>query len=125
MESSPRREQHEKEASHSHAALPGDDETEFASEASPAYVTVEKESHANAFRGVEKERQADSSGTAGWFSLMLAIFSLFIWPAILGPSAVLFGFISYVQGSRALGIWSIVLGAISFLAYMVLVPMYG
>lgn len=72
----------------------------------------------------EPDKTEQGGVAVGWFSLALAIASLFVWPALLGPAAVLFGFISWMQGSRALGIWSIVLGIISFIAYLALVPLY-
>ena len=93
-----------------------------------------------AYRGAERNEPAkpaaesdarddqgagEQGGVAvGWFALALAIASLFVWPALLGPAAVLFGFVSWMQGSRALGIWSIVLGIISFIAYLALAPLY-
>lgn len=54
--------------------------------------------------------------TTGWIALALAFLSLFVWPAILGPIAVVAGIVAWMRGSRALGIGSIVLGLISFLA---------
>ena len=53
--------------------------------------------------------------TTGWIALTLAFLSLFVWPAILGPIAVVAGIVAWMRGSRALGIGSIVLGLISFL----------
>ncbi|WP_166243759.1 hypothetical protein [Paenibacillus turpanensis] len=54
----------------------------------------------------------------GWLALVLAIASLFVWPSVLGPSAIVVGFISYVRGTRALGVWSMVLGLISFVTFL-------
>jgi hypothetical protein len=61
----------------------------------------------------------------GWIALVLAIASLFVWPVVLGPAGALLGLAAWSQGSRGLGVWSIVLGVISFLSYLVLVPLYS
>jgi hypothetical protein len=79
----------------------------------------------NEFRDVDTVTEKRSAGYVGWVAIMLAVASLFVWPAVLGPAAILLGFISWVQGSRALGIWSVVLGVISFIAYIALVPLYS
>lgn len=65
------------------------------------------------------------NATWGWAGLILAIASLFVWPVLLGPGAAVIGFVALTQGHRALGIWSIVIGLISFMAYIVLVPLYA
>ena len=57
--------------------------------------------------------------------LFLAIASLFVWSAVLGPAAVVLGFIAWARGSRTLGLWSIAIGVVSFFAYFVLVPFYS
>jgi hypothetical protein len=62
--------------------------------------------------------------TWGWVALIMAIASLFIWPAVLGPAAAVIGFVAMMRGNRALGIWSIVIGLIAFVAYIALVPYY-
>ncbi len=63
--------------------------------------------------------------TTGWIALTLAFLSLFVWPAILGPIAVVAGIVAWMRGSRALGIGSIVLGLISFLVSLFLLPLYA
>ncbi len=63
--------------------------------------------------------------TTGWIALALAFLSLFVWPAILGPIAVVAGIVAWMRGSRALGIGSIVLGLISFLVSLFLLPLYA
>lgn len=62
--------------------------------------------------------------TLGWIGLILAIASLFFLPAVLGPVAAVVGFVAYVRGSRALGVWSVALGMLALLAYLFLVPYY-
>lgn len=74
---------------------------------------------------VEPETAVTQNAAMGWLALTLAIASLFFWPAILGPSAAIIGFFALTRGNRALGIWSIVIGLISFMAYIVLVPLYA
>ncbi len=111
-------------------------ETEFAAEVAPAPPV--KDQHLNEPEDNRPEETArrelpedargeaaeDTDGTIGWFAFILAIASLFIWPAVLGPAGAIFGFVAYRQGNRAFGIWSIVIGLISFLAYTVFVPLY-
>lgn len=73
---------------------------------------------------VEADAQdVGANTTLGIVSLVFALASWFIYPLILGPAAAVFGFIAWYQGSRTLGGWSIALGVIAFLAYMVL-PLY-
>jgi hypothetical protein len=61
----------------------------------------------------------------GYTALLIAILSLFIWPAFLGPAAAILGVMAYMGGSRALGTWSFVLGLLSFAAYFLLIPYYS
>ncbi|MDF2725014.1 MAG: hypothetical protein K0Q59_4689, partial [Paenibacillus sp.] len=62
--------------------------------------------------------------TFGWIGLVLAIASLFIYPVAMGFAAVIMGLVAFVQGSRALGSWSVIIGGIALLAYYVIVPYY-
>ena len=61
----------------------------------------------------------------GWVALVISVISLFLWPVIMGPAGAITGFIAMSQGQRTLGIWAIVMGLISFLAYFFLVPYYS
>lgn len=74
---------------------------------------------------IEPETAVTQNAAMGWLALTLAIASLFFWPAILGPGAAIIGFFALTRGNRALGIWSIVIGLISFMAFIVLVPLYA
>lgn len=78
------------------------------------------------FRGMEEkvsQRQSAARGdTAGWISLLLAVASLFFWPALLGPAAVIAGAASFFAGSRALGAWAVGLGLLSLVGYFFWVP---
>jgi hypothetical protein len=78
------------------------------------------------FRTADEQNQTKtrSVGALGWTAIIAAFISLFVWPYVLGPAAAVLGFVAYFQGSRTLGIWSIVLGALSMLSYWVLVPLY-
>jgi len=68
---------------------------------------------------------AGSAGQAtGWAAIILAALSWLIWPAILGITAAVTGFIAYRQGSRALGSWAIAGGLIAAAVYLILVPLY-
>lgn len=106
---------------------------EFAAEAAPMAPAAQRpliqpeddRPSVREFRAVETEEEGRSAGYVGWIAIVLAVASLFVWPAVLGPAAILLGFISWVQGSRALGIWSVALGVISFIAYIALVPLYS
>lgn len=74
----------------------------------------------------KRDSEVNTGGqTSGWIGIALAIASMFIWPAILAPSAAVLGFIAWSQGSRALGVWSIVLGIISFVAFLAIAPLYS
>jgi len=61
----------------------------------------------------------------GWFGLVLAVISLFIWPAVFGTIAAIIGVVAYVRGSKGLGAWTIGIGLVSLLAYFFLVPYYA
>lgn len=75
--------------------------------------------HAEEGAGVEA-----GGATIGWIGLVLAIASLFIFPALLGTAGIVLGIIAYVQGSRSLGAWSVIIGGIALLSFVVLVPYY-
>lgn len=96
---------------------------EFAAEvAEPRQTNDDKEDARSPF---ERDRAGENNRTFGGIALTIAILSLFVWPSLLGPSAVVLGFLAWNRGSRALGIWSVVIGLISFLAFVFLTPMLG
>lgn len=76
-------------------------------------------------RGDLQEDAPEGNKTFGWVSIILAIASLFYWPAVLGPVAAVFGVIAYIRGNRALGAWSVALGLLALLAFLFLVPYYS
>jgi hypothetical protein len=61
----------------------------------------------------------------GAASLTLAILAMFVYPTLFGAGATLLGFLAYMAGNRALGVWSIVLGLIALAGYFLLVPLYA
>jgi hypothetical protein len=63
--------------------------------------------------------------TFGYFAIIVAILSLFVWPVMFGPAAAILGLIAYMRGSKALGAWSIVLGILAIGAYFILLPFYS
>jgi hypothetical protein len=73
----------------------------------------------------ESDVQASPSRTIGFIAILLAVASLFVWPALLGSVAVILGIFAWMKGSKALGAWSIILGLISVTAYFVLIPLYA
>ncbi|NDI33700.1 DUF4190 domain-containing protein [Chengkuizengella sediminis] len=97
---------------------------EYAEEYAPFNVAnFNRERNETIQSDVEEARDIGANTTLGIISLVFALASWFIYPLILGPAAAVFGFVAWYQGSRTLGGWSIALGVIAFLAYMVL-PLY-
>jgi hypothetical protein len=76
------------------------------------------------FETEEDDTSSRGGQTFGWIGLVLAIASLFIYPVAMGFAAVIMGLVAFVQGSRALGSWSVIIGGIALLAYYVIVPYY-
>jgi hypothetical protein len=80
--------------------------------------------HASDNGGLQEDAP-EGNKTMGWIAIIMAIVSLFYWPAVLGPAAAVFGVIAFMRGSRALGTWSVVLGLVAVLAFLFLVPYYS
>lgn len=108
--------------------------TEFAGEISPlsSYhpgLSVNRQEGNGRFRAADnggiQEDAPEGSKTFGWIAIVLAIASLFYWPAVLGPAAAVVGVIAYLRGNRALGVWSVVLGLIAVAAAVFLIPYYS
>ncbi|SEB41295.1 hypothetical protein [Paenibacillus sp. GP183] len=74
---------------------------------------------------VDKSANLSRSKRIGYAALILALLSMFIWPVILGPAAIILGFMAYSGGKRGLGSWSIALGLLSFAAYFLLMRMHS
>lgn len=60
----------------------------------------------------------------GWIALALAVGSLFVLPQWFGLAGIVLGGAAWFTGARGIGLWSIVIGSISLVAYVVLVPFY-
>lgn len=69
-------------------------------------------------------RDQDEAPGAGWgmTALALAIAAWFVWPAVLAPASVIIGIAAFVRGRRSLGAWSIALGLIAFVLYLMSTP---
>jgi hypothetical protein len=72
-----------------------------------------------------KPAELKRSKTIGYVALFLALLSMFIYPVILGPAAIILGFMAYRGGKRGLGTWSVALGLLSFAAYFLLLTFYS
>lgn len=59
-----------------------------------------------------------------WVALVFAIASWFVWPVLLGATSAVLGFIAYRQGARGLGGWSMAIGLLAVIMYLVIVPFY-
>ncbi|TLS50362.1 hypothetical protein FE782_20255 [Paenibacillus antri] len=64
----------------------------------------------------------DAGKTIGWVGIFLAIASFFVLGSILGPAAIVVGFMAFAKGRKKLGIWSMGLGIISFVIFLALLP---
>src|SRR5690606_25936706 len=72
--------------------------------------------------GAAEDRQTIvpfKGGVWGAVAMIAAIMSWFLWPAVLGPVAVIAGIIAAVKGRHSLGGWSIVLGAASLIFFLI------
>lgn len=82
-----------------------------------------------AAREFRKNREDAAAGTDkmvwGWSALTAAIVSLFFLPQIFAPVSVIIGVVAYFRGGRTMGVWSVVIGLISLIAYLFLVPYYA
>ncbi|WP_020615611.1 hypothetical protein [Paenibacillus daejeonensis] len=73
----------------------------------------------------DMERADAAAGRViGWTALAFAIASWFLWPVLMGAASALLGWFAYRQGSKTLGIWSIVIGLVALAAYLALLPLY-
>ncbi|MFS0786311.1 hypothetical protein ABC345_08035 [Shouchella sp. 1P09AA] len=72
----------------------------------------------------EREEYGDRSAGKGigTMGIVFAITSLFLVPLLLGPIGIISGIIAIVKGRKSLGIWAIVIGAISVLSTLIITP---
>ncbi|MBP1992830.1 DUF4190 domain-containing protein [Paenibacillus eucommiae] len=101
----------------------GDEFEEYAAE-----ITAPLTEQHNGRRDESHESRSAGAGLQsrkiGYTALFIALAALFVWPAILGPIAVVLGFIAFRGGSKSLGTWSISIGLVTFIAYFLLLPYF-
>ncbi|MCU6707696.1 DUF4190 domain-containing protein [Paenibacillus sp. J5C_2022] len=69
--------------------------------------------------------EADSGAFAlGWIALVFSIASLFLWPVLLAPTAMILGYMAYKQGARGLGGWSVAIGLLVLAIHFIITPIY-
>lgn len=71
--------------------------------------------------GEKPGEQATGSGF-GLTGISLSVLSLFILPYITAPIGIILGYMAYRRDARTLGLWSMILGAISIIGAMVVYP---
>jgi len=94
--------------------------SEYAAEiAAPSLIKDEREAYT-----ADSEAGA-SNQPLGLIALVLSIASLFVLPQWFGLAGIVLGGAAWLVGFRGLGLWSIIIGSISLIAYIVLVPYYS
>ncbi|HZG55881.1 hypothetical protein [Paenibacillus sp.] len=68
--------------------------------------------------GSESTGGMAAGATIGLIAIVMAAVSFFFLQSILGPAAVVVGFMAYAKGRKALGAWSMLLGTISFVMFL-------
>ncbi|MFD2370900.1 DUF456 domain-containing protein [Brevibacillus sp. GCM10020057] len=71
----------------------------------------------------EDSRESGASGI-GMTGLGLSILSLFLMPYLIAPVGMVLGYLAYRRGSRTLGAWAMIVGAIAILGALVIYPFY-
>ncbi|WP_127582695.1 hypothetical protein [Paenibacillus koleovorans] len=100
---------------------------EFATDFAPEPVWMARRHAETADEDGYSTSSSSQSGsrTWGWVALACSLLALFVWPVWLGGAAVVLGLIAFMRGARALGGWSILIGGIAILAFVVLIPYYA
>lgn len=111
-----------------------DHQSEFSAELANGHVKdgrsialadrMEETSSMNARNAAEEMGSEATGRSLGWLALALSIASLFVLPQWLGLAGIVLGGAAWFTGTRGLGLWSMVIGAVSLLLYIVLVPYY-
>jgi hypothetical protein len=95
-------------------------DSEFAAEiADPSMLGEKREDYAG-----DGDTGA-SNQSLGLVALAMSIASLFVLPQWFGLAGIVLGGAAWLMGFRGLGLWSIIIGSISLIAYIVLVPYYS
>ncbi|CQR46863.1 hypothetical protein BN1058_01146 [Paraliobacillus sp. PM-2] len=71
----------------------------------------------------DKKAAVDVQTGFGWLALVMAIASLFILPVFLSVGAIIIGFIAKGKGADTLGNTAIIIGALSFIITLFIIPM--
>ncbi|WP_051236574.1 hypothetical protein [Paenibacillus pinihumi] len=87
-------------------------------------VTERDHEQAYVSKRIEAEYDYSGSRTLGIVALCFALASWLVWPALMGATSAVIGYMAYRQGSRSLGIWSISLGLIAIVSHLVIIPLY-
>lgn len=104
-------------------------DTEFAADVSPVPVRplhVEEDNDSPSYLkdGAVEAEPGSASKVLGWTALIVSLLSLFVFPSLLGPAGAVIGFFSFMQGSRTLGAWAMILGLVSLFVALFLSPFY-
>ncbi|MGZ0050284.1 DUF4190 domain-containing protein [Brevibacillus gelatini] len=71
----------------------------------------------------DDSRESGASGI-GITGLGLSILSLFLMPYFMAPIGMVLGYLAYRRGSRTLGAWAMIVGALAILGALVIYPYY-
>ena len=72
---------------------------------------------------MEEEREEVVDGTVlGYIALGISIISLFFLPVLLGTTSIIMGFFARRRGATALGVWAMVIGAVSLVIGLFILP---
>lgn len=96
------------------------DDTEFAQEAAHWGPRIDGENRAE-----DEDGQARGEGY-GWgiVGLVLSFVGIFIWPVVFASAGIIVGYIAFRNGARAMGTWSMVIGAFALLMALFMLPAY-
>lgn len=98
-------------------------DSEAAAELAP--LLREREGAGRAVPQEEETATGENHRILGWLALALSVASLFVLPQWFGLAGIVLGGAAWFTNARGLGIWSIIIGSISLLAYIVLFPYYS
>ena len=60
-----------------------------------------------------------TAGVWGTVALIAAIASWFVWPTVLAPVGIIAGIVAFIKGRKAIGGWSVAIGIISLILFMI------
>lgn len=100
---------------------------EVGAEIAPARQELSTENDEEVFPDYGERKvngEAREGSGLGMAALIMSILSLLFLPVLLGSAGIITGVIAYRRGSRGLGIWAIVLGALSVLGSFFISPYF-